>query len=114
MFGRSVASPGAAGDHGPWYYVFICLAFAAGAVLQRVSEHYFPNRGGSIIAVPLAILVLIVEAVQLCTTPDLTELDLRQDWTVAGVAQLLGLCVGPNYVLPCCLIKYGAPKSPQI
>ena len=51
------------------YYVFIILAFTFGAILQRVCEHNFPNRGGSIVAVPLAAIVLIVETVQFFTAP---------------------------------------------
>jgi len=84
MFGRAIANPGSAFDEGPFYYIVIMFAFASGAVLQRVSEHFFPNRGGSIIALPVAVLLVIAEVIEL-------HMPSEPDWTVAGVSHLFGV-----------------------
>ncbi|CAE7573520.1 unnamed protein product, partial [Symbiodinium pilosum] len=91
MLGKSVMTNLSASDHGPWYYVFICLSFFAGSILQRLCEHYFPNRGSSIAAVPLAAIVVIAESVEILTSPNMDKGDIYQDWTVAGVALLFGV-----------------------
>ncbi|CAE7628051.1 unnamed protein product [Symbiodinium sp. CCMP2592] len=84
MFGRAIANQVSAFDEGPFYYVVIMFAFASGAVLQRVSEHFFPNRGGSVIALPVAALLLIAEVIEV-------HMPSEQDWTVAGVSHLFGV-----------------------
>ncbi|CAE7237664.1 unnamed protein product [Symbiodinium microadriaticum] len=83
MFEKAIVNPGAF-DEGPFYYIVITFAFASGAVLQCVSEHFFPNRGGSIIALPLVVLVVLADIIQL-------HMPSEPDWTVAGLAHLFGV-----------------------
>ena len=60
-------SDGTADWNSGWYYVAICASFSLGSVLHRSCELRWPNRGGSIAAIPLATLMLLTEIAYMVT-----------------------------------------------
>eukprot|EP00439_Symbiodinium_sp_Y106_P053390 s1301_g7.t1 len=99
MFGRAIANPGSAFDEGPFYYIVIMFAFASGAVLQRVSEHFFPNRGGHILSLAnhLSNLMLTGSLAAQDTWKAIMAvmiLDPRHVWQTLPVGTLAGAILG--------------------
>ena len=76
-------------DKSAWLYVMICAAFMIGAFMQRLCELKWPNRGGSIAAVPLTVVMTMVEIVYFVTGPNFQETYLK--WTVVCVSPLFGV-----------------------
>mmetsp|Transcript_45571 Transcript_45571/g.85051 ORF Transcript_45571/g.85051 Transcript_45571/m.85051 type:complete len:270 (+) Transcript_45571:90-899(+) len=78
------------------FYVFIILCFYFGAFIQRLCELWQPNRGGSIVAMPLSLAMLVGEIVFFASGLSWQEAHL--DWTVAAAAMLFGVvassCIG--------------------
>mmetsp|Transcript_15366 Transcript_15366/g.28982 ORF Transcript_15366/g.28982 Transcript_15366/m.28982 type:complete len:286 (+) Transcript_15366:44-901(+) len=91
MLARAIVNPDRdVVHHSGLYYVFIGLSFTSGALFHRLGEHAFPNRGGSIVAIPLAAGWLIAEIIY--STNDLPGEDVfYRDWSVVGVAQMFGV-----------------------
>ncbi|CAL1153819.1 unnamed protein product [Cladocopium goreaui] len=87
--GRVAVDPKSDDQHTGWYYVAICASFSLGSVLHRICELRWPNRGGSIAAIPLALLMSLTEIVYMATECSFHESYLR--WTVVLVAPLFGI-----------------------
>jgi len=87
--GRVAVDPKSNDQHTGWYYVAICASFSLGSVLHRICELRWPNRGGSIAAIPLALLMSLTEIVYMATECSFHESYLR--WTVVLVAPLFGI-----------------------
>eukprot|EP00434_Breviolum_minutum_P022210 symbB.v1.2.019605.t1/scaffold1611.1/size109513/11 len=87
--GRVSVDPRSDDQHTGWYYVAVCASFALGAFLHRVCELRWPNRGGSIASIPLALLMLMAEVAYIVTESSFHETYLR--WTVVLVAPLFGV-----------------------
>ena len=87
--GRVSVTPQADDKHTGWFYVAVCLTFMIGSFMQRLCELAWPNRGGSIAAVPLVGLMMISEVLYLITDWQYHEQVLR--WTVVFVSPLFGV-----------------------
>lgn len=87
--GRVAVDPKSDDEHTGWYYVAICASFSLGSVLHRICELRWPNRGGSIAAIPLATSMLLTEIAYMVTECSFHEDYLR--WTVVLVAPIFGV-----------------------
>ncbi|CAJ1390226.1 unnamed protein product [Effrenium voratum] len=90
MLCRAMVDPQTNGHHFS-FYLALCASFAVGAFLHRLCENWWPNRGGSLAAVPFTVLMLGVETWYLVTDEDAIYDDPVLRWSVVLVSPIFGV-----------------------